>query len=630
MIDVSGIEIKTNADKVMNAIKNLELMILEEADRICRKNNIEYSISGGTMLGAVRHGGFIPWDDDIDIEFAAKNYERFIEACKKDLDTDRFTLLTHETCPEFNDFPAKILLKNTMCRSKSAKQANLPLTICVDLFKLDHMPDDFEERKKIAHKLFNMRQCMFCKTYGNVSFLINPDDRVGENLFNIKYVPRSVLYRKIKKLEAKCNKKYANSGRLYDNCIYHVGYYGIPDLDSDGYEDVKFEHLTVRKYRDHHAYLSSLFGDDYMEMPPVEKRATHHAYIEFDLGDYAKQYDLPDDYDKYMKNYLNGERLIHIKNLCLDMLDEVDRICRENDITYYLSGDDVLYKANGIEEMCKMWRKGVCILMDRENLKKFNAIAAEKLDPKYFYQTQETDPEYIFSYPKIRLNGTYMRDRSLIPAKINEGLWLNIGMLVNAPNDKKEAEKYYNDLRQVYDDVRYKCLYDEIRTHNLKDMKGLDKDQIEKRKAMLARIEEIKGIDLDTILKRRDAVLTRYEHEETDYWVDSTTNVLKAFQFRKSDFGEGKRDTLLGREYTFPVNPEGLSDSVTEMIPQRAKKYEKLRTIKETDPERYQKATEQGAKGFMQKFNKKFTAFNLGLYDLEDYQLSVLRFDENE
>ena len=65
------------------------------------------------------------------------------------------------------------------------------------------------------------------------------------------------------------------------------------------------------------------------------------------------------------------------------------------------------------------------------------------------------------------------------------------------------------------------------------------------------------------------------------------------------------------------------------MIPQRAKKYEKLRTIKETDPERYQKATEQGAKGFMQKFNKKFTAFNLGLYDLEDYQLSVLRFDEN-
>ena len=142
MIDLTDLEIKTSTDKILHAVKQLELQILEEVDRICRKNNIEYSISGGTMLGAIRHGGFIPWDDDIDIELTAKNYDRLIKACKKDLDKEKYFLLTHESYPRFNDFPAKIILKNTITRSKSAKKADLPLTLCVDIFKLDYMPND--------------------------------------------------------------------------------------------------------------------------------------------------------------------------------------------------------------------------------------------------------------------------------------------------------------------------------------------------------------------------------------------------------------------------------------------------------------------------------------------------------
>lgn len=63
-----------------------------EIDRICRKNNIKYSIMYGTLLEAVRHGGFIPWDDDCDVVFGRYEYEKFFEACKKDLDTDKFFL----------------------------------------------------------------------------------------------------------------------------------------------------------------------------------------------------------------------------------------------------------------------------------------------------------------------------------------------------------------------------------------------------------------------------------------------------------------------------------------------------------------------------------------------------------
>ena len=94
MIDVSNIKPITAKDRIVDAVKQLELSILKYIDRICRKNGIEYSICGGTMLGAIRHGGFIPWDDDIDINFTEEEYFKFIHACEKDLDTEKFMLLT--------------------------------------------------------------------------------------------------------------------------------------------------------------------------------------------------------------------------------------------------------------------------------------------------------------------------------------------------------------------------------------------------------------------------------------------------------------------------------------------------------------------------------------------------------
>ena len=65
----------------LDELKKIELTILEEIDKICREQNIRYSLCGGTMLGAIRHGGFIPWDDDIDICMPRPDYNRFVEYC---------------------------------------------------------------------------------------------------------------------------------------------------------------------------------------------------------------------------------------------------------------------------------------------------------------------------------------------------------------------------------------------------------------------------------------------------------------------------------------------------------------------------------------------------------------------
>ena len=76
--------------KELRDVQLIELEMLIEVDRICRKCGIKYCISAGTMLGAVRHGGFIPWDDDADVAFLRPEYEKFRKACETELDTDKF------------------------------------------------------------------------------------------------------------------------------------------------------------------------------------------------------------------------------------------------------------------------------------------------------------------------------------------------------------------------------------------------------------------------------------------------------------------------------------------------------------------------------------------------------------
>lgn len=121
---------------VLQDLHKVEIEILDEIDRICRKNNINYCLVGGTLLGAVRHGGFIPWDDDLDVAMPRNDYEKFIDVCKNEL-SDDFYLHSIETDKTYWLPFIKIRKKYTIFEEKNIAGLGCKTGIYVDIFPLD-------------------------------------------------------------------------------------------------------------------------------------------------------------------------------------------------------------------------------------------------------------------------------------------------------------------------------------------------------------------------------------------------------------------------------------------------------------------------------------------------------------
>ena len=130
----------------MDDLKKYCLDILLEIDRICKKYSIDYYLYAGTLLGAVRHKGFIPWDDDIDVVMFRKDYNRFLDICKKESKGSRYELQTIETDPYTNNPWAKLHDKNTAFISGFRREEAME-GVNIDIFPIDNAPDNSIIRK---------------------------------------------------------------------------------------------------------------------------------------------------------------------------------------------------------------------------------------------------------------------------------------------------------------------------------------------------------------------------------------------------------------------------------------------------------------------------------------------------
>ncbi len=255
--------------KTLRQIQMIQLEMLEEVDRICRKCDIKYNIIAGTLLGAVRHGGYIPWDDDADVAFLRPEYEKFRKAVRTELDTERFYFQDNRRTRGYRWGYGKLRRKNTVFLREHQEHMPYPQGIFIDIFPLDGVPDNYLLRSVKNFECFCVRKILWSEVgrYAEKNIL-------KRKWFGIlAKIPEKTIWRYYYGMVKQANRKKTRMVRIltFPTPGREYGYY------RNWYEnsaDIVFEGKTFRGIGDYDSYLSFKFGN-YRKLPPMEKRKVH-------------------------------------------------------------------------------------------------------------------------------------------------------------------------------------------------------------------------------------------------------------------------------------------------------------------------------------------------------------------
>ncbi len=277
----------------LKRLQNEQLEILKEVDRICEKHDIEYFGAWGTVLGAVRHKGFIPWDDDIDIAMKWTDYVKFQEVCKDELNDKYFMQTTETDIYAWNPY-TKIRINNTTSMDKHLTHLKCHYGICMDIFPIIAIPDSKMAQKKQRMLIFIYKALCYIPYVLN----INPGDSSSKAKV-FKLIPKGLVKRLRKCLIPNKGierfKKYL-LGKItqydFDKCEYCGEIISEPGNRSiarrEVFEEhiiVPFEEITLPIPKEYDEYLSKRYGD-YMKLPDESQRVGHGDTI----VDFEKSY----------------------------------------------------------------------------------------------------------------------------------------------------------------------------------------------------------------------------------------------------------------------------------------------------------------------------------------------------
>ena len=256
-----------------------QMEVLQTIREICERHNILWFADYGTLLGAVRHKGFIPWDDDIDVRMLRDDYEKFCVVANKELPETMF-FQNYKNDKGYPWMYSKIRMKGTKAVRIGQDRLNMEEGIYMDIFPCDGVPDDNKKKKKHNRLAKIYRKILYARI-GKYSC-----DKWYERLWwsLVCVIPRSYVYKQSDKLV----KKYTEH-----NCkrVGTIGWHELPDVNGflNGYftdlTEVEFEGHMFYAPRDWDGFLTYSFGKDYMQLPPVEQRFKDPGLVEFNLGD---------------------------------------------------------------------------------------------------------------------------------------------------------------------------------------------------------------------------------------------------------------------------------------------------------------------------------------------------------
>lgn len=276
---LNGIELKR--------VQNATLYIAKEIKRICDNNQIHYSICGGILIGAIRHKGFIPWDDDIDIMMTRKEYNKFIQCCKTQLSNDFELRNWHET-PDYPYSISQIVLKNASLVIESTENSLYQEGIWVDIYAFENVPNCIFMRLIQNFVTFFSRALIIAKAGIRSSHRWSWLQRIGASIlgFISKFISKNLLIALYEKFAL----MYLNETTKFCTCLAGYGYTKetVPRKLFTKYIEIPFEDTTFMAVANYHFFLTNLYGN-YMQLPPVEKRVSHNI-ISVDFGIYQDKF----------------------------------------------------------------------------------------------------------------------------------------------------------------------------------------------------------------------------------------------------------------------------------------------------------------------------------------------------
>lgn len=280
----------TYEESTLKTLQKIELMILREFHQICEENDIDYFLCGGTAIGYIRHGGFIPWDDDIDVGMTRDDYDKFLKIATEKY-SDKYTVMNNETNPKFHLMNTRWGLNGTSFVTDDFKDANEEYGIFLDIFCFDNIPDDEKQMRKQGTWAWFWGKLMILSTVkkpvlyfgGLKAKILNLAFAISYYTFKILHLTPSFFYRKASKHMLKYQNvetkriAYMFDPSRFTSIVYKEDIYPTK-LDV-------FDEINVRVPKDVDAYLSKRYGD-YMQLPPEGKRHNHPPF-KLDFGKYA-------------------------------------------------------------------------------------------------------------------------------------------------------------------------------------------------------------------------------------------------------------------------------------------------------------------------------------------------------
>lgn len=275
-------------DKDLQKLQAVQNQLLQDFKNTCEKHNLKYTLHAGTLLGAARHQGFIPWDDDVDVCMPREDYNKYISLSKTDIGSDNF-LLNYHTDPKFVHTFTRLSKQNTVAVQNHWRNAGFQQAIFIDVFPLDPLPKNDEtirEQATAIDKIANLkrikaRSALVSRKPGRP--IGNVFVTIIKHLMFVSLLPTSMekLNRKQENISIKNNE----TGKI---ASFSEGVYSIItreqylETDFDDMTQLSFEGVMYNVPKEYQRILTSQYGD-YMQLPDEKDRVGHHNFskIEF-------------------------------------------------------------------------------------------------------------------------------------------------------------------------------------------------------------------------------------------------------------------------------------------------------------------------------------------------------------